>query len=85
MMIEKRLLTGEMEGGDLGFFTVLDILLLSHCDYFIGAFSGNLGRLAYELMFAIKECYPPFVTLDIPWCYHWGYPWKTGHLKHFFC
>ncbi|CAH1787664.1 unnamed protein product [Owenia fusiformis] len=38
---------------------MLDVLLLKECDYFIGTFSSNVGRLVYELqqsMYADASC-----------------------------
>jgi hypothetical protein len=67
---------------------LLDLQLMSDADYFIGAFSTNVARMAYELMVARKQCYPPFISMDIPWCHNGGNrdpdvpgPWN----EHVFC
>jgi hypothetical protein len=41
-------------------------------DIFIGGFSTNVARVAYEVMVAQKGCFPPFVSVDIPWCHNNG-------------
>jgi hypothetical protein len=51
---------------------IIDLELLAEADVFIGAFSSGAGRLAYELSMARKRCYPPFVSMDIPWCHNNG-------------
>ncbi|KAK3265954.1 hypothetical protein CYMTET_25395 [Cymbomonas tetramitiformis] len=47
---------------------VADLEVMSRCDAFIGTFSSNMGRLAFELMSARKNYIPPFVSLDNAWC-----------------
>jgi len=67
--------------------TIYELSLLAQADFFIGTFSSNIGRLAYQLMF-IQKGYRPFVTLDIPWCSYRStklYPVKGGGLQKFGC
>ena len=55
------------------YWMMVDLAVLSQTDYFVGAFSANGGRLAYELMAASKGCAPPFISLDVHWCHMGGY------------
>ena len=57
---------------------LLDLAFMVESDFFIGAFSTNVARLAYELMAARKQCYPPFISMDIPWCHNGGSPTRGG-------
>ena len=59
---------------------LLDLVLMSEGDVFIGGFSTNVARAAYEIMVARKGCYPPFVSVDIPWCHNNGNSIGTEHL-----
>jgi hypothetical protein len=52
--------------------SLLDILLLSECEVFIGKFSSNLDRLAYSLMYGRTGQYRPYVSLDNAWCFDFG-------------
>ena len=52
--------------------TLVDVKLLSMCDYFVGKFSSNLFRLAYSLSSADCDCIKPYVSLDVPWCFDYG-------------
>jgi len=47
----------------------IDMFLLAQCDYFVGKFTSNFFRIAYELKAAQCDCAPPFVSLDAPWCF----------------
>ena len=60
---------------------LLDLAFMVESDFFIGAFSTNVARLAYELMAARKQCYPPFISMDIPWCHNGGNPDPGTPLK----
>eukprot|EP01103_Thecamoeba_quadrilineata_P006037 TRINITY_DN15774_c0_g1_i1.p1 TRINITY_DN15774_c0_g1~~TRINITY_DN15774_c0_g1_i1.p1 ORF type:complete len:404 (+),score=61.62 TRINITY_DN15774_c0_g1_i1:32-1243(+) len=51
--------------------SMTDIWLMSECGYFLGTFSSNFGRLAFELMVAKINYVPPYASLDIGWCTHW--------------
>ena len=47
---------------------ITNLLILSRCDAFVGTFSSNFGRLAYELAFAnSKAAIIPGVSLDVFW------------------
>ncbi|KAK3250649.1 hypothetical protein CYMTET_39969 [Cymbomonas tetramitiformis] len=50
---------------------IIDLTLLSTSEFFIGTFTSNIGRLAYELMY-IEKGYRPYISLDIAWCSRWG-------------
>jgi len=51
---------------------LLDLGLMVAADIFVGGFSTNVARVAYELMVSRKGCYPPFISLDVPWCHNNG-------------
>jgi len=50
---------------------VRDVWLLSECDYFVGTFSSNIGRVVAELMYAATNVDPiatrRAVSVDKPW------------------
>eukprot|EP01103_Thecamoeba_quadrilineata_P005781 TRINITY_DN15538_c0_g1_i1.p1 TRINITY_DN15538_c0_g1~~TRINITY_DN15538_c0_g1_i1.p1 ORF type:complete len:413 (-),score=62.48 TRINITY_DN15538_c0_g1_i1:88-1326(-) len=70
---------------DFSLATIVDLLLLSHSDYYVAGFISNQGRLAFEMMFARHGCLRPYVTVDIPWCSHYGHKWETGSIGVFSC
>ncbi|KAK3241966.1 hypothetical protein CYMTET_48308 [Cymbomonas tetramitiformis] len=51
--------------------SIIEVSLLASTDFFIGTFSSNMGRTAYEMM-SVEKGYRPYVTLDFAWCGHWG-------------
>jgi len=52
--------------------TTIDTQLLSYTDIFIGKFSSNFFRSAFELHSSRCNCAPPFVSMDAAWCFDWG-------------
>ena len=58
----------------LAALTTIDVMLLSQCDLFVGKFSSNFFRAAYELKSATCDCASPFESLDHPWCFDWLEP-----------
>jgi len=52
--------------------TSVDMMLLAQCDHFVGKFTSNFFRTAYELKTAECDCAPPFVSLDAPWCFDYA-------------
>ena len=48
---------------------MVDVTLLAKCDLFIGQFTSNVFRLAYELKTAQCDCAAPYVSLDSSWCF----------------
>lgn len=71
VLIENRAEGGVLDQAYEVQLTFADTFLLSQCDAFVGSFSSNFGRMAFELMLARRETWPPFISLDIPWCFHW--------------
>jgi len=76
--IDEQLEAGTLDPEEEGVSVITDITLLASTDYFIGTFSGNIGRIAYQLSSAWKGYQPPVVSLDIPWCSHWGHRWPVN-------
>ncbi|KAK3240721.1 hypothetical protein CYMTET_49458 [Cymbomonas tetramitiformis] len=66
--IESRIFNGQGDPGLLGLDIAIDITLMQDCDFFIGTFSSNLGRMAVMLMSARKGFIPPYISLDYAWC-----------------
>jgi len=71
-LIENRNNEGLLNNKQEVFDALTDIYFMSNASYFIGTFSSNLGRLAFELMYANKNYIPPFASMDISWCFHWN-------------
>ena len=57
---------------------LIDMFLLSECDMFIGKFTSNVDRIPFQLRVANRECVPPYVSLDSPWCCDWAQPAGVG-------
>jgi len=76
--VDDQLRAGTLDPGREGRDVVTDISLLASSDFFIGTFSGNIGRIAYQLSSAWKGFQPPIASLDIPWCSHWGHTWPVN-------
>jgi len=55
-----------------GLLTSIDLMLLAQCDFFVGKFTSNFFRIAYELKAAQCDCAPPFASLDAPWCFDYA-------------
>ena len=49
-------------------------MLLAKSDMFVGKFSSNFFRLAYELKAADCNCIVPFSSLDAAWCFDYAAP-----------
>ena len=58
----------------MGAETATDVELLASGDAFIGTFTSNLGRLAFEVMSARLRKVPPFASID-------GKGWYYGQSK----
>lgn len=76
--VDDQLRAGTLDPGSEGRDVVTDITLLATSDFFIGTFSGNIGRIAYQLSTAWKGFQPPVASLDLPWCSHWGHTWPVN-------
>ena len=50
----------------------IDSMLLAKCDLFIGQFTSNVFRYAYELKTASCDCVAPYASLDSKWCFDWA-------------
>ena len=49
---------------------LVDLLLLAEGDMFVGTFASHLSRLTFELMVARRGYFPPYASVDYPWCFH---------------
>lgn len=59
----------------------VDSMLLAKCDMFVGKFSSNFFRFAYELKSAACNCVVPYASLDAPWCNDYAAPAGRSILK----
>ena len=64
---------------------LLDLLLLSEGTYFVGTFASHLSRLAYELMVARLGYFPPYSSVDYPWCFHMMHKGEVPGFGHVNC
>ena len=69
--IESRLEKRELDPHELMVATLIDIFLLSECDYMITHQTSSLSRIALQLATVRLGYVPPYVSMDGPWCYHW--------------
>jgi len=58
----------------------IDMMMLAQCDLFVGKFTSNFFRIAYELRAASCDCVPPFTSLDAPWCFDYAVQAGTSRL-----
>eukprot|EP00466_Bigelowiella_natans_P018895 jgi/Bigna1/79635/fgenesh1_pg.64_\ len=72
MSIDDALEQGKIDGCKEAQNVLIDLYLLGDADFFIGKFSSNMDRIAYNLQFARKLVFPPFVSLDNAWCFDFG-------------
>ena len=71
----RRSNSGELDANpnmELALLTTVDTRLLAKADLLVGKFTSNLFRTAYELKAASCDCAPPFMSLDVPWCFDWA-------------
>ena len=61
-----------MENEETARLASVSSMLLSKCDMFVGKFSSNIFRLAYELKAADCNCAVPFASLDASWCFDYA-------------
>ena len=69
--IERRLRAGDGDPARIGMETAADVELLASGHAFIGTFTSNMGRLAFEIMTDRLKRVPPYVSVD-------GVGWKYG-------
>ena len=67
---------------ELAMLTTIDVMLLAQCDLFVGKFSSNYFRAAYELKSAGCDCAAPFESLDHAWCFDWLEQQRFGNVTH---
>ena len=66
-------------------YTLLDLILMSECDAFVGKFTSNMDRIAFALMTSRINGMAPYVSLDSKWCADWGNPAGASELAEFNC
>mmetsp|Transcript_42048 Transcript_42048/g.68288 ORF Transcript_42048/g.68288 Transcript_42048/m.68288 type:complete len:1292 (-) Transcript_42048:158-4033(-) len=70
--VDDLLFHKEIDGCKEAEDTMIDMHLLGATDAFIGKFSSNIDRVAYNLIFARTRAYQPYVSLDNTWCFDYG-------------
>eukprot|EP00470_Lotharella_oceanica_P013676 CAMPEP_0170192268 /NCGR_PEP_ID=MMETSP0040_2-20121228/53710_1 /TAXON_ID=641309 /ORGANISM="Lotharella oceanica, Strain CCMP622" /LENGTH=416 /DNA_ID=CAMNT_0010440573 /DNA_START=21 /DNA_END=1271 /DNA_ORIENTATION=- len=70
--IDDLLHSGRVDGCQEASDTMMDLHFLAKADAFVGKFSSNIDRVAYNLMFARTRAYQPVVSLDNTWCFDFG-------------
>ena len=63
----------------------VDVYLLSMCDLFVGKFTSNAFRTAFELRSARSSGVHPFVSLDSAWCFDYFTKAGRSDFGHFMC
>jgi hypothetical protein len=51
---------------------IIDIMMLSEGDAFVGKFTSNIDRISFALMCARKGGLLPYTSLDSSWCFDFG-------------
>jgi hypothetical protein len=64
---------------------IIDIMLLSEGDAFVGKFSSNIDRIAFALLSAKKKGLSPYTSLDSKWCFDFGQQAGQTKLGPFRC
>jgi len=82
-LIETRIATKSVNTTDISQSAILDLLLLSQGDYFIGSFGGHMSRLAFEMMVGKHGFVVPYISVDKPWCFRAQKDYGTGFID--FC
>jgi hypothetical protein len=90
LSVDILLARGLLDGCEEARNSLLDILLLSDCDGFVGKFSGNMDRIVYSLMSARTGQLRPYVSLDNSWCFDFGVKSRpsglnTSNQQMYFC
>mmetsp|Transcript_3254 Transcript_3254/g.6410 ORF Transcript_3254/g.6410 Transcript_3254/m.6410 type:complete len:263 (-) Transcript_3254:242-1030(-) len=70
--IDDLLHSGRVDGCKEASDALMDLHFLAQTDAFVGKFSSNIDRVAYNLMFARTRSYHPVVSLDNEWCFDFG-------------
>ena len=60
---------GQLDGFLEGAHYLVDVLLLSRTDAFVGKMTSNFDRLVHALQTGRSGCVRPYVSLDAPWCF----------------
>jgi hypothetical protein len=61
-----KVLLGQTDRNAVATASLVDLLLLSRCDYLIGQFSSHFLKAAFQLSVAEKGFVPPYVGIDGP-------------------
>jgi len=68
--LEFRSQLGLADAFEITQSALIDLFLLSQGNFFVGSFASHFSRLAFELMVARLGFFPPFASVDYPWCFH---------------
>jgi len=82
---EANLRSGALDNFGEAQAALVDLLLMSEGDAFVGKFTSNLDRIAYSLLAASKGGLVPYMSLDSKWCNDWGRNAGTSKFGTFFC
>jgi len=72
MTVDDLLLKHKLDGCGEAQQSMIDIHLLAQADAYVGKFSSNIDRVAYNLMYARKQTHQPYTSLDNNWCFDFG-------------
>jgi len=61
----------ELDSHKIMVSTLVDIFLLSACDFLVTHQASALSRISLHLATVRLGYVPPYVSMDGPWCYHW--------------
>ncbi len=70
--VDDLLNSGRLDGCKEGADSFIDMHLLGESDAFLGKFSSNIDRVAYNFIFARNRGHRPHISLDNSWCFDYG-------------
>jgi len=64
---------------------VIDMLLLSEGDAYVGKFTSNIDRISFALLAAKHNSLVPYKSMDSTWCMDWGKPAGVSTFGNYHC
>jgi len=61
-----KVMLGQTDRNAVATASLVDLVLLSRCDYLVGQFSSHFLKAAFQLSVAEKGFVPPYVGIDGP-------------------